>query len=66
MELLIIKSDQQYVRFKDNDYLLVNLDKSSVFPMEQMKAVQAHELSLKKKGFKKICIKKLVLTEEDL
>lgn len=66
MELLILKSDQAYIRFKDNGYLLVKLDKASVFPIDQMELVRMHERRLKEKGFLNVCIKKLVLTEEDL
>ena len=66
MELLIIKSGKKYIRFKDNNYLFVKLDKASVFPMDQMDAVKKHESLLQEKGFGNVCIKKLVLTEEDL
>ncbi|NOX32807.1 MAG: hypothetical protein GXP56_03585 [Deltaproteobacteria bacterium] len=66
MELLILKSGREYIRFKDNGYLLVSLDKASVFPLDRINAVQEHEAYLKKKGFHNIRIKKLVLTEEDL
>ena len=66
MELLIIKSGQDYIRFKDGDYLLVRLDKASVFPFDQMDVVQKHETRLKKQGFDHVCIKRLILTEEDI
>ncbi|MEN8211530.1 MAG: hypothetical protein ABFR31_07410, partial [Thermodesulfobacteriota bacterium] len=66
MELLIIKSGKDYIRFKDNSYLTVQLDKASVFPFDQMEIVQQHQASLKKEGFQNISIKKLTLTEEDL
>jgi hypothetical protein len=66
MELLIIKFDQKYIRFKDATYLLVGLDKASVYPFDQMDVVQQHESRLRKKGFDNVCIKKLVLTEMDL
>jgi hypothetical protein len=66
MELLIIKSGQAYIRFKDDACLSVALDKASVFPMDQMGVVLKHESSLKRQGFSNVCIKKLVLTEEDL
>lgn len=64
--MLILKSGQDYIRFKDKEYLRVSLDKASVFPLDQMEVVQQHESSLKLKGFDPVCIKKLVLTEEDL
>lgn len=66
MELLIIKNKQTYFRFKDNKYIEVKLDKASVFPLEQMEKVQEHLAKIKQQGFPRACIKKLVLTEEDL
>jgi len=66
MELLIIKSGKDYIRFKDNSYLIVQLDKASVFPFDHMEMVQQHQTCLKEQGFKNISIKKLILTEEDL
>ena len=66
MELLIIKSSLDYIRFKEDAYLTVNLDKASVFPMDQIKIVQRHVARLREQGFAGVCIKKLVLTEEDL
>lgn len=66
MELLILRSDKDYIRFKDNNYLTVQLDKASVFPFDNMDIVQQHKAQLKEQGFKNISIKKLILTEEDL
>ena len=66
MKLLIIKSGKDYIRFKDNSYLTVQLDKASVYPFDHMEMVQQHQTSLKEQGFKNISIKKLILTEEDL
>ncbi len=66
MELLIITSGKDYIRFKDNNYLTVQLDKASVFPFDHMDMVQQHQTRLKEQGFKNISIKKLILTEEDL
>ena len=66
MELLIIKSGRKYIRFKDHAPVLVSLDKASVFPPDQMAVVQRHEFHIKEEGFADVCIKKLVLTEEDL
>jgi hypothetical protein len=66
MELLIIKSGKDYIQFKDNNYLTVQLDKASVFPFDHMEIVQQHKARLKEQGFINISIKKLILTEEDL
>lgn len=66
MKLLIIKSGKDYIRFKDNSYLIVQLDKASVFPFDHMEMVKQHQTCLKEQGFKNISIKKLILTEEDL
>ncbi|RLC06634.1 MAG: hypothetical protein DRH34_00200 [Deltaproteobacteria bacterium] len=66
MELLIIKSGQEYIRFKDHVPLLVSIDKANVFLLNQMEVVQEHVFHIKEQGFTDVCIKKLVLTEEDL
>ena len=66
MELLILKSGQEYIRFKDHEPLLVSIDKASVFPLNQMEAVQQHRFHIKEQGFADVCIKKLILTEEEL
>ena len=66
MELLILRSDKDYIRFKDNNYLTVQLDKASVFPFDHMDIVLQHKTRLKEQGFINISIKKLILTEEDL
>lgn len=66
MELLIIKSGNRYIRLKDNEPVLVSIDKASVFPLDQMEIVQQHVFHIKEDGFSDVCIKKLVLTEEDL
>lgn len=66
MDLLILKSGQQYIRCKDNAYLPVSLEKASVFPPDQLDVVQRHECRLKEEGFEDVCIKKLVLSEEEL
>lgn len=62
----MIKSGQAYIRFKNDTYLLVRLDKASVFPFDQIDRVRQHESRLKEQGFDNICIKKLILTEKDL
>ena len=66
MELLIIKTGKDYIRVKDDNYFIVQLDKASVFPLEKLDLVKNHESSLRQQGFKDTYIKKLILTEEDL
>jgi len=66
MELLIIKSGEDYIRVKETQYRIVGLEKASVFPFEQMEQVRRHEKRIKALGFKMVSIKKLILTEEDL
>jgi len=65
MELLIIRSADQYIRVKDGEYLRVGLDKASVFPLEQLDAVRHHAEAARAAGWDEIHLKKLVLTEED-
>ena len=65
MELLILKSGDRYVRVTEGEYLLVQLAKASVFPMEQLDVVRDHELGLVAAGFTGVAVRKLVLTEED-
>jgi hypothetical protein len=66
MELLILKSGQEYIRFKDHEPLLVSIDKASTFPLNQMEEVQQHLFHIKEQGFADVCINKLILTEEEL
>ena len=65
MELLIIKCGKKYIRFKDNGYLIVDMDKASVFPLDRLATVQEHLACLKEKNFDQVRIKRLILTEED-
>lgn len=65
MELLIIRSADQYIRFKDGEYLRVGLDKASVFPLQQLDAVRHHAEAAKAAGLSEISLKKLVLIEKD-
>ncbi len=66
MELLILKSNMDYIRIKDEGPVLVQLDKASVFPMNQIDRVKAHKADLIGSGFKNVSIRKLILTEEDV
>jgi len=65
-ELLIIKNKKDYIRIIDGTYHLCNLDKASVFPLDQLNIVNEHVEKAMTTGFKDACIKKLIITEEDL
>ena len=66
MELLIIKSGEDYVRVKTESYSLCRLDKASVFPIDHPDEVKKHAKNLKEKDFPLIAIYKLKLIEEPL
>lgn len=66
MELLIIKTKGGYIRIKQDEFLTVNLDKASVFPMAGLDHVRDLETRALDMGFEGVVVKKLVLTEEDL
>ncbi len=66
MELLIIKSGEDYVRVKTEHYNLCQLDKASVFPIDNLDEVKKHVRKLKEKDFLLIAIYKLTLIEEPL
>lgn len=61
-----MKSGDNYIRVKNEEYLLVQLDKASVFPMDKLDLVRRHKTSLITAGFEQVALKKLILTEEDL
>ncbi len=64
MELLIIKSGEDYVRVKSENYNVCRLDKASVFPIDNLDEVKKHVKKLKEKDFPLIAIYKLTLIEE--
>jgi hypothetical protein len=64
MELLIIKSDNDYIRVKEGRYSPCRLDKASVFPMEKLEQVRIHADRLKEEGLPRVSIARLTLTEE--
>ena len=66
MELLIIKSGEDYVRVKTESYNLCRLDKASVFPIDNLDEAKMHVKKLKEKDFPLISIFKLTLIEEPL
>lgn len=66
MELIIIKSGDDYIRVKNDSYFCVPLDKASVFPMDALDQARLHLTNLNAEGFEKVVLKRLILTEEDL
>ncbi len=64
MELLIIKTQNGYIRFKDDGYHLCALDKASVFPMNKLDQVKSHLSDLQVGSYPDAVINKLILTEE--
>ena len=63
MKLLIIKNDDNYIRFKDKKYVVCKLDKASVYPFDKLDIVENHIVNLKKAGFYNALIYELVITE---
>jgi hypothetical protein len=64
MELLVIKIDKDYVRVKDGDYLRCQLDKASVFPMDQLEIVKQHVNTIKASTFSGASVYRLIMNEE--
>lgn len=63
-ELLIIKINEDYIRFKNSEYFRCTLDKASVFPMDKLDTVKEHVNELGIKGFSPVSVLKLILTEK--
>jgi len=66
LELLIVKTCGNYLRFKKDRILEVGLDKASVFPMDRLSHVKDLERQAAALGFEKTQIRKLILQETDL
>lgn len=66
MELLIVKTGKEYIRVKPDGFHVVGLDKASVFPVDQLQKVREYEGRLNDQGFAEVCVKKLVISEENL
>jgi hypothetical protein len=64
MELLIIKSGNDYIRVKAESYIFCQLDKASVFPLDKLEEVRTHAKILREKGCRRISISRLKLSEE--
>ncbi len=63
-ELLIIKGKDDYYRFKDGGYHTCELNKASVFPLEQVKEAKRLCSSLSQDGVTEVSIRKLTIKEE--
>ena len=66
MDLLIIKTGDNYIRVRQNAYEAVDMDKASVFPMPQIARVKEHLAKARSSGFSEAAIYRLHLTEEPL
>ncbi len=66
MDLLIIKTGDNYIRVGQNAYEAVGMDKASVFPMSQLNWVKEHSAKARSSGFPEAAIYRLHLTEEPL
>lgn len=64
MELLIIKSQEDYIRIQESGYQLCALDKASVFPLDSLPSVREHLSRLRKQGVPGVTLSKLILREE--
>lgn len=65
MEFLVVKAGDDYIRFKDDAYIVCGLDKASVFPLDLAAKVKIHVARLEVLDFKSVCVKKLILREEE-
>lgn len=63
-ELLIIKSDQGYVRVKDGGYETGPMERASVFPISRLSEVRTHEKILREQYAMTTHLFKLTLIEE--
>ncbi len=64
VELLILKSNERYIRVRDESYELCGLDKASVFPIDQISRVKEHLKKMSVTQNIDAAIYKLLLSEE--
>ena len=64
MELLILKTGEDYICIKDNRYSKCGLDKASVFPLDQVEKVAFHLAELRKNYFSNAAVFKLIVEEK--
>ncbi|SMC37898.1 hypothetical protein SAMN02746065_101235 [Desulfocicer vacuolatum DSM 3385] len=65
-QLLIIKNGNDYIRVKEDHFLVCGLDKASVFPMNKLEIVKAHVVAMEKEHGWQGRIHRLILREEPL
>lgn len=64
VELLILKSGDDYIRIEGDRYRKCRLDKASVFPLEQSEKVMTHLTELKQNHFAEAAVFRLILEEK--
>lgn len=64
VELLILKSGDDYIRVEGDQYRKCRLDKASVFPLEQAQKVMAHLAELRQNHFADAAVFRLKLEEK--
>lgn len=63
--LLIVKSGTRYIRFLDKSFSLTEMNKASVFPIEQISILKEKIVSFNKKGLVDAEIRLLTITENE-
>ncbi len=63
MVLLILKHKDKYIRHKQEEYALCDMDKASVFPMSKIQEVKDHLQNLRNNGFPEASVGRLIIKE---
>jgi hypothetical protein len=63
MELLILKSGDDYLRVVEGEYRRCGLDKASVFPLARLEDLREHRRNIEKLGFPTPEIRRLRIEE---
>ncbi len=63
MDLLILKTKDKYIRFKNDEYIICDMDKASVFPMSRIQEARENLLNLRKMGFTDVSVSRLIINE---
>jgi hypothetical protein len=64
MELLVLKADRDYFRFRSSDFSLGTLAQASVYPLDQADVVIALQEQLRGAGYPQTQIRQLSISEE--